>query len=323
MIFAIHISSLYNYNLLTSFGSKILYVNFLIMLIVNVAVPLFMILSAVLFYRNYKLEDTKQKYKARFRTLVVPYLFWNLFWTIFQYICSYTYISHFFIGREKAIFSFGDLFKGIFLYKYTPFWFIFDLILFVALCPIIYILLKNKVIGAIVIVLASIICEKSVFLDRILFRRDCFVYYLIGAYVGIHFFYWFIKRKNKLFALFSFCLCVGIIYFYSRGGNMLSYSFGNIVVITIYCFGFWFMFDLFQNKRYFSFEKESFLIYAMHINVSAVIAKLLYLVLPQQDFIAPINYIFTIICTISCISVFACIVDNFVPKLRLLITGSR
>ena len=94
MIFAIHISSLDNYNLTTPLGSKILFWDSITMLIVNVAVPMFMILSAVMFYRNYSLEKTKDKYISRVKTLVIPYLFWNFVWTMFQYICSYTFISN-------------------------------------------------------------------------------------------------------------------------------------------------------------------------------------------------------------------------------------
>lgn len=324
MIFAIHISSLSNYNLTTSLGSKILFCDSITMLIVNVAVPMFMILSAVMFYRNYSLEKTKDKYMSRVKTLVIPYLFWNFVWTMFQYICSYTFISNFFVGREKAQFSLCDLLQGIFFYKYSPFWFIFDLIVFVALCPFIYTLLRNKWIGAIVIVLAAITCESGyAFLEQVLFRRDVLVYYLIGAYVGIHFYDWFTRRKNQWISIGALITCIAIIFYYKQPGNMLSYSFVNLCIITLYCLAFWWAFDMFPNKNYFSFEKESFLIYAMHINVSAIIAKLIYLLLPKQDFIAPVNYILTMVLTVTFISVFAYIVDRFIPKFRILISGGR
>lgn len=325
MIFAIHISSLDNYSLTSPLGSRILFCDSITMLIVNVAVPLFMLLSAVLFYRNYRLEDTKRKYISRIKTLVVPYLFWNFIWTLFQYVCSYTFISRFFVGREKAQFSVTDLLQGLFLHKYTPFWFILDLILFVAICPVIYLVLKNKVVGAVAILLSAVLCEYCTFLEPVLFRRDALVFYLVGAYVGIHFFDWFIERKHAVFSFFSLCLCIGIIAFYAANSDfdMRSYSFGNIVVITIYCFAFWFLFDLFRNAHYLPFEKESFLVYAMHINIASVIAKLLYLALPKQDFVAPANYVLTMGCTIACISVFAYLVDRFAPKLRILISGSR
>ena len=139
LVFIIHMPSLANYTLEGSFGNAVYIGSELLTLFSRVAVPLFLIMSGALFYRNYELNKTKEKYKSRFKSLVVPYLVWNIIWVVFNIICSYTPISKFFINRQLFTLSAGNILGGIFLYKaYAPFWFIFDLIIFTLICPLLY-----------------------------------------------------------------------------------------------------------------------------------------------------------------------------------------
>ncbi len=70
----------------------------------RVAVPLFFFMSGYLFY--YKVDNFDNsvylyKLKKRFKSLLIPYLFWNTSFLVIYYICSHVpMISTFFVGME-------------------------------------------------------------------------------------------------------------------------------------------------------------------------------------------------------------------------------
>lgn len=115
LVFTIHISSLSNYRLDNTLGEKIVRVDRLIASISCVAVPLFLLISGVLFYQNYSYAKTVNKWKSRLFSLVIPYLVWNFTWTVFAFVCSYTPISRFFIGRKKFVLNATNIWGGVFV----------------------------------------------------------------------------------------------------------------------------------------------------------------------------------------------------------------
>ena len=215
MVFTIHISTLSNYKLEDSLGALLLNLKELLSCLSCVAVPLFLIISGALFFRNYCYEKTFEKIKNRIFSLVIPYLIWNCIWLLFDLFCSY-FLSDYFIGRGIIKFDIPTVLKGIFLYgRNLPFWFIFDLILFTPICPFIYAILRNKKIGIISIVLIWIIVGVTEHKVNFLFRNDAILYYLVGSYVGIHNFTWFKAEKKLDEKLISVLIVIGcFLYFY-------------------------------------------------------------------------------------------------------------
>lgn len=205
LVITIHMSTLSNYSLNEStFGNVLLVIQKIIQGIAQVAVPLFFIISGVMFYRNYTYSKTCMKWKSRLRTLLIPYLIWNTINTIFELFCSYSFASKYFIGREKAMFTLDTFVYGILFHEYSIFWFVFNLIVFTIFCPLIYLLLKNKRGGGLVILVAYILyCFDIGIPKSLFFRDDSILYYMVGSYIGIHYFEWFSSRmeqtkKNKI-----------------------------------------------------------------------------------------------------------------------------
>lgn len=323
MVLLLHISTLANYTLDSEMGKLLLIFDDVIHAACEVAVPLFFVISGVLFYRNYTLKLTKKKYKSRFFSLVIPYWFWNFIWTVFSYICSYTFIRKFFIGRSPAVFSVFDFLQGIFFHKYTIFWFIFDLIVFIAICPVIYILLKNRIVGLVIISIVTVLYGFHIHLPEMVFLRgDAIIYYLLGAYIGLHYNRWFVNKPNKKVQAVAMAVAILCVIYILVSQDRMEYSFFNAAVRCAYCLAFWYSFDLFSSSTYYyEFEKESFLIYAMHINVLAVITKLLYIALPKSDVFALINWLATLFLTVAAICYFAMLLKRFCPKIKTIICG--
>lgn len=129
--------------------------------ITSVAIRLFFVISGVLFYRNYTYKSTLEKYKSRLKSLLVPYLIWCSLYTFVMMAIHYSPLGSRF--EFDIPFSIRNLVMGIvFNDFYFSFWFIFNLIIFTLLCPVIYTLLKNKLVGAlVVIIIVSALLDKK------------------------------------------------------------------------------------------------------------------------------------------------------------------
>ncbi|MDE5797332.1 MAG: acyltransferase [Muribaculaceae bacterium] len=126
----------------------------------RVSVPLFFFISGYLFF--YKVDKFNisiywLKLRRRFRTLLIPYLFWNLlFLVIYLSVSSIPYFSVFFAGKyinlTGALFGSLDS-RGILTYPAAiQFWFIRDLIVCVIISPLLFqIIMKTRNFGVILL----------------------------------------------------------------------------------------------------------------------------------------------------------------------------
>ena len=153
-IISVHNSAIEQYQLPTDFFTNTAQFihNLLAYGIGNVAVPFFFFISGLTLFRNYKPKLYKQKMVSRVKTLLIPYLIWNLVGVLFIILATYTPLSHIIAGREQFVPTLENFLQGIFLYKYNyHYWFMFNLIIFVALTPIFHLILSRKWLGIIFI----------------------------------------------------------------------------------------------------------------------------------------------------------------------------
>ena len=149
------------------------------------AVPLFFFISGFLFFRNFNFNKLYEKYKSRFKGLLIPYLAWNMIYTFIVVLFSCIPVIRDNIGYRwvmSPITVIGIL-KGIFLYQYNSvFWFMFQLIIFVVISPILYGGLKNKHIGIIFIILISVVSLKIKNIP--VFNSRMLMLYALGGYLS-------------------------------------------------------------------------------------------------------------------------------------------
>ena len=125
----------------------------------RIAVPLFFIISGYLFFRSgFMIRTYTDKLRRRVRTLLVPYILWNLLYlirTAFRDIPAFSGLSH---DTAQANWSlsavlacFWDNTRGVFpvpasSYIYPqdfPLWYVRDLMVMVVLAPVLYWMLKK------------------------------------------------------------------------------------------------------------------------------------------------------------------------------------
>ena len=127
-------------------------------IIVKPAVPLFFAISGYLFFCGLQRFDFNMflgKLKRRVRSLLVPYVFWNLI-ILFSYFVAQSVIPDMLSGRDKLLtdyslsdwlWAFWDTSKfnenDMSMPVNYPLWFVRDLMVVVCLSPVIYFLIKK------------------------------------------------------------------------------------------------------------------------------------------------------------------------------------
>lgn len=140
-------------------------------------VPAFSLISGYLFFSNVKdLNCVKLKMKRRIFSLLVPYLFWNLIHA--------GYIN-FFIEGKRGISVFDiNLYQDLINWTSSPhFWYIFMLMFWTLLAPVLYFAYNDKRL-LIVLILAQIVylIYKG---DTIYHSRFIYLLYTWGGFIGI------------------------------------------------------------------------------------------------------------------------------------------
>ena len=336
LVVLLHVTSFEGYNYQGTTGKIIsLFGDFVTAGITSVAIRLFFLISGALFYRNYTYKTTATKLKSRFKTLVIPYFIWCVFYTIVMMVVDATPLGGF-IAIE-ADFTVKNLFLGFFFnYFYKSLWFIFNLIIFTLLCPLIYTLLSNKYIGGVVVSAVIVLYSFGIRIPETItisgeeyiafWRADSIIFYLIGAYIGIHFFDWFSNRKNKAVSVISLILFLMCSLYITLADELKldNDGFVYILVMTLFCFSTWFMFDFFTfNKKPKHFCNYSFMMFALNFYLGVYVAKILYIILPKSQMFAVVNLILTLIIVIGSILLCSAFMEKYIPKVYKLITGNR
>ena len=292
------------------------------------AVPLFFIISGALFFRNYDNSKYFDKLKKRMNSLAIPYLVWNTVWMLFAIVTS-LFFAHYFIARQPFDPRLSNVIKAIFLHTQNgPFWFVEDLLIFVVLSPVFYVLLRTLYPGGVFLLI--FLYYFDVLPDWILFDSSSCIYYAIGAVVGMYYpnlmnRLW--SKKESIVAMATFMLTTVMLHLMQIGMIEFEGKFFDTVMLImrlVAAFSFWIMSDLFMSsipdREYFNY---SFWVYAMHINVGAIVSKLVYIALPKASILSIVNFIVTIPLTLLIINTIAKIIQINVPKLYTALSGGR
>lgn len=296
--------------------------------ITQFAVPMFFMLSGLSFFKGYNNRKYLTKIKSRIYTLVIPYLLWNTVWMLWEIFSSYSFLSKFSSTGEPYPLTIISILKGVFFYGCnTPFWFLFDIIIFSFASPMLFLIIRNKYIG-----IASIACLSIVSLFGIHIPIDLFyypmsiVFYLIGAIIGYHFFNYATLKSSKpmqivsIVLLSAYILCKNIVPKELHISNYLI----EVIVYSMAAFSLWNIVDIFIERiKPRAIYRRSFSIYAMHLNVAIIILKILSLFIPQSEWLEIPKFILMVIFTITLINFICAFLEKFFPRIYALFMGNR
>lgn len=288
------------------------------------AVPLFFIISGFLYFRNIKSKaDAVEKLKRRVRTLLIPFLLWNLIY----------YAIHLFLKPGSGI-SLDEILDSAFTYKYNPaFWFMYQLILLSIISPLIFwftnqklpnVFRKKSIIVMVIILLIFAELLISFGIDVPYLNEDAFIYYVTGMIFANLYNSGKISLIGKKYTLIFLLLFIVSFafnrYVYSLLLTNAKYynPFTATVVITR-VFGAMFIFYIFDiffgYQKIFIFMDQTFFLYAIHYMIvkalMIVVRYIMYKFIPVGIFVGAFDLYTIIECITFIVSPIVCIVINF------------
>lgn len=287
----------------------------------NIAVPLFMILSGYHFFSNItKPEVLVGKVKKRARSLIIPYLFWNCIGCIyFLLIARLPYVSSLMNGAVDEL-NVQNIVMGVFCYKYYfPFWFLARLIIFVAVSPMLYYILRNKKPGLLIIGFMAVLFVFDIGLDR--YTSKSLLFYLIGGMLSIHGVDWFENRcKDNWQCVITICLIIGVMVQFLAFPRPVQKAIQILMPLV-----FWKAADYvdFESISIMKYERLSFYVYCSHILVLETIEKVIGKVIGINIVGAYIDYFLAPVVTVVILILIYRILYKVFPKFTSLICGGR
>jgi len=306
--------------------------NFISQGVARIAVPLFFLMSGYLFFAGF--EWSKESYvlklKSRTKTLLIPFLFWNITTLIVIALAQTIPITKiFYSGNNPLIITFSafDYFNAIFGFTRIPiayqFWFIRDLIILVLFAPVINVVNKFAPLPFLGLVLFYwLMGGWPVYVPS----SEALLFFSVGAYLG--------STKKSLFYLDDFGLIVIGLYLavvtidaitINQLFNPYLHKFGIVLGVSG---------ALFSTKLVAQNEKlkllivrlsgVSFFVYAVHEPLLTTLKKLSYkMLLPESSF--TILFLYFLIPTITI--AFAIVayrgLARVAPRFVSIVTGGR
>lgn len=109
-----------------------------------IAVPIFFLISGVLFFRTFEISILLKKWKKRFFTIMIPYVIWcTIYYLYFAVMSRLPFVSAMMNDNSEVELSFREWFNRIVVDEYYTLWFLKSLIILILLTPLIWLLFKN------------------------------------------------------------------------------------------------------------------------------------------------------------------------------------
>lgn len=249
--------NLYSNKLINSYVSVLQY-------LCQIAMTMFFMTSAFLFYYNLKnSDDALKKMKKRLKTLLVPYIIWTIICWFFKFFILNDSTTH--------IISLQSFLRIIFFAPIDgPLWYILALLILMCVSPL-TIKLKNKKLVSFVLFFCIVIFVYSInsnFVFQKFEMKRWWWYsnmcgylpaYLVGAYFGLNFsdkilFEMYDKRK-----VFALGLILIVISTFLNQININIYYIHILEFIAV-----WLILDSNLFKKTYKIFNASFFIYASH-----------------------------------------------------------
>jgi len=307
----------------------------------GVSVPLFFVISSYLFFA--KPKSAKENVKSKFKSIVVPYIFWTVL-TIFLYFAaqSFSFSRNYFSKPENIIRSwhFSDFVQAFFARKTSyldywhplvyQFWYLRNLLIFMIFSPLIKFLAGRFPFSYFCAVLtATLLRIAGVFPDPLWIFPALF-YFSLGFYAVSHIqkildFLDSVCWKDFLFAYIVFAV---LSMYLSFTENPLSSVVGflrtNFTILLFVKLAGNFAKNELVFKKLSALSSYSFWIYAAHAPfVVTAIKKLISRAVPMHGIFILVQFFATAFFCTAFLMVFGFLLKKFLPGLFAFTSGGR
>lgn len=292
---------------------------------------LFFAISGYLFFLNFKpsLNNFLIKYKKRFFSLLVPFLFWSILGILFYYLLQSIPFPHEIISSNLVkSYSSNKFIKTIFV-KPIPYqlWFLIELIKFVIFSPIIYFYISKFSYYSIVPFLLIWFFDMNI----LFVRNDGILFFIFGSFLAIkgikmNLFKIESKKVCRLFPFMWIFILFIMTYLKLKGVSNIDYL--NKISIIIGLLTIWFNYDLIiQNKwlddKLLYLSSFTFFIYVSHEPMLSIFKRTILRFVGISSYMNLFVYIFVPIITIFLSIIVATIMKKYTYWFYNIILGSR
>lgn len=283
----------------------------------QIAIPLFFFISAYLFYNTCEsYKSVLDKIKRRYHSLLVPYILWNCIFTSIYFILACLPFFYSNVSAGDSYYTWKDFIIGVLDSRFTPLWFVKNLIFYTLLSPVIFFLLRNKFLFLIVFVIVSIIYLKSNFKIYDSFWNGIPMY-MMGAYIG----YRKICIRNNHSLIFFSCIIIIASYLLSLYDESCL-LFLRFITPVIWFVVDWIFYDYIKTKFHFrKWMGYTFFIYCTHYFILNVIQKIVVKTFAPEVLVLNLTFILSPIIVIVIIIGMANVLSKY--KLYKILTGGR
>lgn len=306
--------------------------NFISQGVARIAVPLFFLMSGFLFFTGFEWskENYVLKIRSRTKTLLIPFLFWNITILIVIALAQAIPATNILLSGKIALitsFNVFDYFNAILGFTRFPiayqFWFIRDLIILVLFAPVINVVIRFAPLPFLGLVLFYWLIGSSIVHAP---SSEAILFFSIGAYFG--------STKRSLFCLDDFGPMIVVLYLAvvtidTLITNQLFNPYLHKIGIVLGVSGALFLTKLVaQNEKFkliiVRLSEASFFVYAVHEPLLTILRKISYkMLLPESSFTILFLYFLTPTITI----IFAVVayrgLVRVAPRFLSIVTGGR
>lgn len=306
------------FSIVSTFLSKVLAVG---------AVPLFFLFSGFLFFykvENFSLGLYKNKLKRRVKSLLIPYVFWNLLTLIFFFVIQEFY-PDLLSGTNKLIkdYNFYDWFSVFWnIHGGNPMsgqlWFIRDLMVVSLFSPVVWLVVKKFHVFP--VCLLGILWALDFFPSSGILLA--FFFFSLGAYFSINKRNMVEELKPLLFFSVGVFIACAIIYLWNGWELVLNFSIIAEIVILIVLSSYIVQRGIVHSNTF--LVNSSFFIYVFHyLPLIFFIKVTVRLFHPQSEWMfLSIYFLCSIFIVLFALGVYWCL-KKYLPCFTAIITGNR
>ena len=296
----------------------------------GVAVPLFYFMSGLLFFKSVTdMKDCVKGIQKRMRTLLVPYVLWNIIFVGWYVVLYYTPgVSQFVNSDILSHFSIAHPLESLEYLLIEPagfqLWFLRDLMVYVAFTPLLWILLKRYpwvTLTGLYLILGGI-------------ERCGITYFALGGIISLHYsLEEFSRRVSKPIVLFCSLLFLTNAFLTTipECNYMIGISYWQQGTNTAGILLVWGLYDVVNTKEkqgklsdFFVFvSKYCFFIYLFHEPAFNIIKKLSLKVVGTSDLTLLVLYFVNPLVMAAIALAVGILIKSLSPKIYAVLVGGR
>src|SRR5258708_23504316 len=300
--------------------------------IARIAAALFFAISGFLFYLSYDftVSGVGDKIKRRFKTLVIPYLFWSLFGLIMiLFLQSIPWSRNFFTKELIINYSISKLLFTI-LVDPIPYqlWFVRDLIMLVIVSPLIWYLTTSM--RSVLIVILGFLWNAAPKTFEF-FSNEALLFFTLGCALAFDKNQWASNQRlseySSYYLLFLWFMVV-FLTTYLLTFNLADFALNilNNVGIVIGILSVWFLYDHVSAKqitKYSVLFGYSFFIFVFHEPLLTILIKGMFFLFGKTDVSSLLIYVIAPLLAIGLSILFRYVLRKQIPRLYNFATGGR